>query len=126
MKIKNFQFEPNIQTFDDTGKNLRFAEIFKHGKQKILTLEKRGCGVFWCINPQGDLTKRSIENTKELRVIGLDCDIAKEKDSKDIDRKKLKLELFNKLVGLPLPPSGIIETKNGLQPYWYFNPAKQL
>ena len=117
-----------IQTFDDAGQGRDFlANIFPYTKTRIDTLQKLGAGIFWSVNPQIYPNKRGIENTKELLRIGLDCDVAKEKELKTPEELELaKTELFNKLTSLSVKPSGIIETKNGLHPYWEFTEASPI
>lgn len=115
-----------IQTFDDTGNGKgQLAKIFPYNKLEIDSLQKVGAGVFWAVNPQIDPNKRGIENTQELLRVGLDCDVSKEKLNLSTEELgKLKTELFNKLIALPVKPSGIIKTKNGLHPYWEFVEAR--
>lgn len=118
-----------IQTFDDGPelKNGLLSRIFLYNKVQIETLQRLGAGIFWSVNPQRETNKRGIDNTKELLRIGLDCDIAKEKELKTSEELELaKTELFNKLTSLSVKPSGIIETKNGLHPYWEFTEARPI
>jgi len=119
--------ELTIQTFDDAKLDRPLAYIFKYNAARINNLQNKGAGAYWCINPQIDPENRSIENTKEFAFLGLDCDLAKQKDNRSSDELALgKIELFNKLTALPIPPSGIIESRNGLHPYWNFTDAESL
>jgi len=116
-----------IQTFDDAKQDRPLQRVFLYDEERAKELNEQGAGVFWSVNLQEDGEKRGIENTCQFSCIGMDCDITKETDEKrHIERmseeevQSLKMELFNKLVSLPVPPSGMIETRNGLQPYWVF------
>lgn len=130
--IKLVNFEPTIQTFDDQGENQSLARILKWGSD-YKQLINEGAGVYWCVNPQVDSfpPERGIKLTREICCIGLDSDVCKEKqrqenggDLTQDDVDDLKLKLFNRLVELEIPPTGILESKNGLQPYFLFEPIE--
>lgn len=114
-----------IQTYDDSESHKpELAKIFSYNKLEMDRFQKLGAGIFWSVNPQIDENQRGINNTKELLRIGLDCDVAKEKQGLSVNElEALKLGLLNKLKNLVIPPSGINETKNGLHPYWQFTRA---
>lgn len=116
-----------IQTFDDAKQGRPLERIFIYDKEQCARLNEQGAGIFWCINPQEYPDKRGIENTGCFNCLGLDCDVAKDKDNLTNESlTELKTELFNKLIALPVPPTGIIETKNGIQPYWMWTEPKEL
>jgi len=114
-----------IQTFDDSKQNHALAQIFKFDPLRIEKFNRYGAGVYFCINPQVDPTKRLRDNTSALQRIALDLDVCKEQDElskDDIDAKKIVL--LDKLKKLEIPPNFIIESKNGWQPIWEFtNPT---
>lgn len=128
MKVLDiYKDKTTMQTFDDAKQERPLAHKFAYNEARCKELNDQGAGIFWTINPQEDPNDRGIKTTYELRCVGLDCDVTKESDEKkSIERlpeekvQELKTELFTKLVSLPVIPSGIIETKNGLQPYWVF------
>ncbi len=109
-----------IQTFDDSGEGRgQLAQIFAFDPRRIKELQKSGAGAYFAINPQEDPNLRGIENTKEFKRIGLDLDVAKEEQNlskEEIARKKEVL--IKKLKTGELLPNYIIETKNGIQPFW--------
>lgn len=97
------------------------AKIFGYVVQDIAQLTKSGAGIYWCINPQEIPNKRAIDNTSHWVCVGLDLDVAKESDETPLDQvSQVKQNLLNKLLKLKYPPTGILVTKNGLQPYWLF------
>src|SRR3990167_9907739 len=121
-----------IQIFDDSEvKNKSLARIFPFDAEKIDEKidesQKKGCGVFFPVNPQEDPNERGVDNTSELKRFGLDLDGSKEAQGlakEEIDRKKK--EMRESLKSLEIQPSYLIETKNGLQPLWVFKTAKAL
>jgi hypothetical protein len=110
-----------IQTFDDAKLNRPLARIFKYNATSIYDFQSKGAGIYWTINPQEN-SNRGIKYTNSLSRLALDLDVAHENDGKtNIEIKQAKAELNCKLDELEIPPSAIIETKNGLQPYWIFS-----
>lgn len=131
MKLYNLK-DITIQTFDDsevrkaTGASLKtLAKIFPYSangsKERIQELQNKGAGIYMTTNPQDDGFSRGVEYTKRFQYLSLDLDIAKEKThpTKE-DLEVAKLKLFDELKTLPLPPYGVMFTKNGLQPVWKF------
>lgn len=105
-----------LQTFDDSKKKRGgLAKHFEYDEDTARALQKAGAGLYWCLNP-GNRTKAT---TTEICHVALDLDVAKEEDNlslEDIDTPKA--DLYARLCDMALAPSAIIETKNGLQPYW--------
>lgn len=135
MKVLNiYNDKTTIQTFDDAKLERPLAHKLAYNEKRCKELNEQGAGIFWTVNPQEDPNNRGIKTTYELRCIGLDCDVTKETDEKrSIERlpedkvQELKTDLYNKLIlDIPIPPSGIIETKNGLQPYWVFSDPRPI
>lgn len=116
--------ELTLQSFTDANPKPQpdpLAQIFPHSFVKIKQLTKQGAGVFWCVNPQ-EKGKRGIHHTVKWCAVGMDLDVAKEAD--DIDQDEIseqKQAVLYSLSALEFVPTGIIETKNGLQPYWLFD-----
>lgn len=115
-----------IQTFDDsakiTGKIRKgLVNIFGYNPERIQRLNNLGAGIFLSVNPQENLARREIANTVRLAMVALDCDVAKVEEGLSEDNLRAKKEaLYERLIKFPLPPSGIIETKHGFQPWWMF------
>ena len=65
--------------------------------------------------------KRLIEFIESFNAVVLDLDSGKEGDDIDVIEKSKQANLAM-LLGLQLPPNVIVETKNGLQPYWLLLP----
>lgn len=116
-----------IQTFDDSKQGRPLERIFVYNQEQCKDLNSKGAGIFWCINPQENTNTRSIGNTAFFNCLGLDCDIAKDKQALSNEKlTELKNELLTTLKTLAVPPTGIIETKNGLQPFWVWTKPKEL
>jgi len=115
MKFEN----STIQVYDDSKSGKVPPQIFEFNAKKIKEVQEYGGGIFFAINPQEVPNERGIENTKEFKRLGLDLDVAKEKQhltKEEISTKKS--ELIQKLKTLKIPPNYIILTKNGVQPVW--------
>jgi hypothetical protein len=113
-----------IQTFYDAQKLLpdeakdnQLAKHFLYNEDRIIKLGNAGAGIYWCINPGN----RKKENTTAFARIGLDIDFCKDGQLDEVEISIRKLETTQKLEALQIPPSAIIETKNGLHPYWIFD-----
>ena len=65
--------------------------------------------------------KRKAEFIESFNAVVLDLDSGKEGDDIDVIEKSKQANLAM-LLGLQLPPNVIVETKNGLQPYWLLLP----
>jgi RecA-family ATPase len=97
----------NPQTFTD------FSEA------TFRELNKENNGIYF--SPQsysGNSNKK--EDLAKINTLFADLDIAKNGDGQEqsaIEEKKNTL--FSALQALPLPPSTVVSTRNGLQPYWY-------
>lgn len=122
-----------IQTFDDAKLERPFQRIFMYDDARCKELNDLGAGVYWTVNLQEKENQRGIDNTCQFSCIGMDCDVTKETDGRrgitrlpEEEVQSLKPNLFNKLVALTVPPSGILETRNGLQPYWVFTNPQEL
>lgn len=128
MKVLDiYSDKTTIQTFDDKKLNRVTPKIFMYSEAICKAENVKGAGIYWTINPQGAKNKRAIDLTTALSCIGMDCDVTKETDKKrglvrlvEEEVQSLKTDMYNKLISLPIKPSGIIETRNGLQPYWVF------
>jgi hypothetical protein len=62
------------------------------------------------------------EYLSKINTLFADFDVAKSGDGQDqegIERKKAVL--LKELQNLPTPPSAVVGTRNGLQPYWYIS-----
>lgn len=123
-----------IQTYTDSklmtdreDKPDTLAKIFNYDQSRVEKYVNLGAGVYWCINPQEKRDFRRNKNTVKFAAIGFDLDAAKEGDNvnKDVVFEGKK-KILNKLDSLPFRPTGIIETKNGIQPYWIFSNAIEL
>ena len=116
--------ELSLQSFTDSNPKPQpdsLAQIFPHSFAKVKQLTKQGAGVFWCVNPQAK-GKRGIQHTVKWCTVGMDLDVAKETDGVNQEEiSKQKQTVLDSLSALEFVPTGIIETKNGLQPYWLFD-----
>lgn len=117
-----------VQTFDDAKKGRsKLVSICGYDYEQLTRLNKSGAGIYFVPNPQEELTKRGIDNTKELRYIALDLDVAKSGDGSSVeDIMARKAALRTKLRKMKIPPQVIIDTKNGLQPLFAIEPLPLL
>jgi len=68
------------------------------------------------------VTKRNKEFLSHINEVFADVDVCKEKDHlPEEEREKRKIALREAFMKCSCPPSAIIITKNGLQPYWLVN-----
>ncbi len=103
-----------FQVIPDNSKVPGHAQII-HGtleehQAKLEQFNQRGMGIFYAVN-QTDLKGRKAENIKRVRAYI--CDIDDTPDPKD------KLNKLLELIRCKLPPSAVIESRNGLHAYWY-------
>jgi archaellum biogenesis ATPase FlaH len=120
--IKLIGFKPTIQTFNDSSNSNSKARILSWGAQ-YQDLIQEGAGIYWCVNPQEKSNQRGIENTESWCCVGLDVDVAKEGSKTSIEEILATKEAMTiLLMSLDQPPTGILESKNGLHPYWFFQP----
>lgn len=105
-----------LQTFDDSKKKrVGLARHFEYDEEMARALQKSGAGLYWCLNPG----ERTVATTTHIARVALDLDVCKEGDNKTPEEVEIaKANLAVKLGDMEIPPSAIIETKNGLQPYW--------
>lgn len=73
------------------------------------TWNRQGFGVFWCANMPRDEVRR-IERLTSVRYVYLDIDGRPERAA--------KREILEKLDACAVPPSRVVDTRNGVQPYW--------
>ena len=112
-----------LQTFDDSKKRPGLAKHFEYDEEMAQALQKAGAGLYWCLNPG----HRTIASTTEIRRVALDLDVNKEGSKMSLsDIEIAKADLAATLYELPIPPSALIETKNGLQPYWILDTPIEL
>lgn len=107
--MSNFH-ESYVQTFDDAKKGrkelvtCRPVKEWLYSKDGLLDLNKKGAGIYFTPNPcRGG---RSEENVTELRWLYVDIDGGD---------KEGQYQLVAKC---PLPPTAVVESKNGLHLYW--------
>jgi hypothetical protein len=114
--MKFLQNFPNcvIQTFPDNKDCKDYAKVFfEYNEQELKAFNERGNGVYF--SPNGFKEARKKENLTNLNAVYADLDLAKE--GQEVDIKTLKIKLWQELLS-HVPPSFIIDTKNGLQPIW--------
>lgn len=114
-----------IQTFDDNRQrhSPELANNFGHSPGKIQEYINLGAGAYWPINRQKSPSKRGYEFTIEFSALGLDLDGGKEQDRPNPKHILIwKDKTFKQLRHLDFPPAFVIESKNGLQPVWLFEP----
>lgn len=103
-----------FQVFPDNNEVPGHAQII-HGtleehRAKLEQLNENGMGIFYTVN-QTDLQGRKADNIKRVRAYI--CDIDGTPDPMD------KLNKLLELIRAKLPPSAVIESRNGLHAYWY-------
>lgn len=116
-----------IQTFDDhiERHDPSLANNFRHSLPVIQEYIDKGAGIYWPINPQKKTTKRGYQYTTHFSAIGMDLDARKENDDNKNEIVDVwKKETMKSLSNLEYPPAFTIETKNGLQPVWLFEPKE--
>jgi len=118
-----------IQTFYDPhedGGARNSPKIVAYYPGVIKDNQENFHAVCWAVNEQRIVSKRSNKNTKTFSCIGLDSDVAKEEQKKSKEEINVaKKELYIRLMKLgEFAPTGIIQSKNGLQPYWLFDPIE--
>ena len=110
---------------DDKELGFPVQTKYEVNQEEFKELNLRGYGVFQTVN-SFDLTKPLLEGEKTFRCdshlsrldyIYTDIDIAKRNDGQTDEQKKIKKEAKLAEV-LPLKPTIVIETANGIQPYW--------
>ena len=84
------------------------------------TINATGRCIFFTPNSM-KFGKRKIEFIESFNAIVLDLDSGKEGAEREYIEKSKKDNLAM-LLDLQLPPTVIVETKNGLQPYWFLIP----
>ncbi|MFH1766820.1 MAG: hypothetical protein ABH826_01870 [Patescibacteria group bacterium] len=103
-----------IHDKDKTRKVFHFSAI---NTAKFNTLNKQGYGLYFTANSFKNSRKK--ENLVRMNAIVGDLDVAKDEDQLDseelIERKETLMNALNKYC----PPSWVVITKNGIQP-WYF------
>jgi hypothetical protein len=115
-----------LQSFDDVmidGKKRedgKLADVFPYKRGKIETLQDRGAGIYFSVNPTTNGT-RGIEHLKNISALGMDLDVGKEKENltaeERTERKKILLEKIERFEDTP---HFVLESKNGYQPVWLF------
>lgn len=116
--LKNF---PNykIQYFQDStiagSLPAKHSEVFS--QEEAEAMQAQFHGVYYSVN--GFKHKRTKEDLVSFNGYYVDLDIKKEADIISPEKyQELKTEALNKLIGAPLQPHCIVETKNGYQAVW--------
>lgn len=110
---------------DDRGRDFPTITKYEFNQEEFAELNKRGYGVFQSVNRfdltkplgEGEKTFRCESHLSNLDYVYADLDIAKCGDRQTYEQKKIKKEAKLKEV-LPFKPTMVIETANGIQPYW--------
>ena len=110
-----------LQTFADQPNAKGYPEV-KHGTvEKLMpwAVERNadGFGVFFAVN-ETDGRGRTAQNIRRVRTYFTDCD--------GLSSPALKRLKICELLQTPLPPSAIVETKNGVHAYWYARDGQDL
>lgn len=105
-----------VQTFDDTKQGKPFIRSFHMSELKdkwkdIVALNEKGAGVFFTSNPcKGG---RTAENVTSIEWVFVDLDDGSKASQMEIIKQS------------PLPPTMIVESKNGYHVYWKCNCTKK-
>ena len=111
--IKNIRcYSCNIFENDDTSDSQSDAD---YQSLKDLNNEQRG---IWFTANSMKFGKRQVEFITNFNALVIDLDAGKEGEGNEQIENRKKDHL-SKLLNLQLPPTVIVETKNGLQPYWF-------
>lgn len=114
--------------FHDKNKNSKIYTFYEHDKVFFKQKNAEGYGVFASVNDfeatseqmkeAGVSTMRNIKFLSKINAMFADLDIAKSSDGLSIDeRLTRKLKLYDAIMEV-CPPSRILQTANGLQPFW--------
>ncbi len=87
----------------------------KHGtlaehKRFLHYINRRGGGIYFTVN-QTDGSGRKTENITRIRAYFIDCD--------GLHTSAAKNARIERIYASGLPPSAIVETRNGVHAYWY-------
>jgi hypothetical protein len=121
----NKQFSKIYVFLDDKGLGFPVQTKYEFNQEEFKELNLRGYGVFQTVN-SFNLTKPLAEDEKTYRCdshlskldyVYSDIDIAKRNDGQTDEEKKIKKEAKLQEI-LLFNPTIVIETANGIQPYW--------
>lgn len=108
---------------DDRDRDLQAITRYELNQEEAKEINKQGYGIFQTVNsfdltkPLTDKTYRCEKYLSRLDYVYADLDIAKRNDGQTDEQKKIKKEAKLQEV-LPFKPTIVIETANGIQPYW--------
>ena len=106
---QTFQAVPDRATCPLKGAPM-FHGTLKSQEQRLNVINSHGGGIFFAVN-ETDGSGRKAENITAVRTFYADID--------GLPRRAEKRAKFHWLLSLPLPPSAVVETRNGLQSYHY-------
>lgn len=119
--MQNMKIFPKqiYRTLYEKGTNKKAKTYAKFSEVEFRVLNDSGNGIYF--SPQsysGNSNKK--EYLTKINTLFADLDVAKNDDGQtqeEIENKKQ--ELLSALQSLLFPPSVVVNTRNGLQPYWY-------
>lgn len=115
-------FSSNIyRTLHDKERGKQPGTHSQHNDVLFRELNQKGFGIFHSPQTYAGPSNKKTDLSK-INTLFADLDVAKQVDNVPqaiIDDRKGVLK--ERLLALPTPPSAIVNTRNGLQPYWYLN-----
>ncbi len=123
MENNTKQFSKIYVFLDDKERDFPTLTKYEFNQEEFTELNQRGYGAFQSVNsfdrtqPLTEKTYRCDKYLSRLDYVYADLDVAKRGDGQTDEEKKIKKEAKLQEV-LPFKPTKIIETANGIQPYW--------
>jgi hypothetical protein len=110
---------------DDRDRDLPAITKYEFNQEEFTEINKHGYGIFQSVNSfdltkpllPGEKTFRCESHLSKLDYVYADLDIGKRGDGQTDEQKKIKKEAKLQEV-LPFKPTMVMETANGIQPYW--------
>lgn len=122
MTITMKTFEKNIyRVLNEKSKNKAARTFAEYSEGDFRAFNDSGYGVYYSPQTYAGNSNKEVYLSK-INTLFADLDVAKHGDGQvqgEIENKKNIL--LAALHALALPPSAIVDTRNGLQPYWYIS-----
>lgn len=121
MKVLAIKEFPNqiFRTLQEKSVNKNPKTFTKFSEETFRKLNDAFNGIYY--SPQSyDGPSNKKEHLSKINVLFADLDVAKSDDGQTQESiEKKKTALLKELQALSVPPSVVVATRNGIQPYWY-------
>lgn len=123
MNQLNMKQFPNqiYRTLQEKGANKDPRTFIDFSEETFRARNKAFNGIYY--SPQSyDGPSNKKEHLSKINTLFADLDVAKSGDGQELKViEEKKTMLLQELQSLPTPPSAVVATRNGLQPYWYLS-----